>query len=159
MTYLANRPSRRNQILSLTPIIRTLVRSTPTGRHIGSSGAPNGGGPRSSAPFYHSLGRLIVSLPTWLAWIMVSLGGTGMQQRSEIRGRWRGHRLLPHPHPNPPPQAGEGAIEPSKSGGAKASAMRRRPFFPLSRPCGGGSGCLRIGSIREALDQLRPLTD
>src|SRR5258708_2613801 len=97
MTYLANRPSRTNQILSFTPIIRTLVRATRQGI---AHPLPNKRKQHSrlSGPgrVEHNAGCLTGRLPAWLAAILGSFG-VGVKFAAwerRLRLSWLGKRLL-----------------------------------------------------------------
>src|ERR1700737_2057953 len=86
MTYLANRPSRRNQILSLTPIIQTLGKQRL----------------QAAAAF------MAVSARACLA----QFEGVGPEVCRPGSPRCFDREIIPRgrPHPDPPPQAGEGEM-------------------------------------------------
>src|SRR5258708_26411262 len=105
ITYLANRPSRRNQILSLTPIIRTLVRATSSGVRIRTGGAPNGGWPRSSAANLAQFGPADCESPHVVS---PDYGQLGRVKAVAIPGGPIGTPplRLPPPPPSPPSRRG-----------------------------------------------------
>src|ERR1700722_9466260 len=84
MTYLANRPSRSNPILPLTPIIQTLVRATRPWVHASAAVSPDlfstiQGVPRRA--------KLALEAGGMAAWLAVIVGGqsTSVARMSEAK--------------------------------------------------------------------------